>query len=52
MPFAISLIRSVPLARWYLSIEVAASAWRPHCMVSLSDAPVLTAAVMLVARSV
>ena len=31
MPEAISRIRSVPLARWYLSIEVCASACRPPC---------------------
>ena len=52
MPFAISLIRSVPLARWYLSIEVAASAWRPQVIVSFRLAPVATAAVMDVARRV
>ena len=52
MPFAISLIRSLPLALWYLSIDVAASAWRPHCMVSFRLAPVATAAVIEVARSV
>lgn len=52
MPQAISRILSVPLARWYLSIDVAASAWRPQTMVSLRLAPVATAAVMLVALSV
>lgn len=52
MPLAISLILSLPLALWYLSIDVAASACLPHCIVSFRLAPVATAAVMLVARSV
>lgn len=52
MPEAISRIRSVPLARWYLSIEVCASACRPHVIVSFRLAPVATAAVIEVARSV
>lgn len=52
MPQAISRILSLPLALWYLSIEVAASACRPYCIVSFKFAPAATAAVIEVARRV
>jgi len=52
IPLAISRIFSVPLARWYLSMEVCASACRPYCIVSFKLAPVATAAVIEVARRV